>query len=107
MNLPVSSDLADFNLHILLKAVNSEQFVASIAELSDCKVTATTKESAIEQIQQVVLAHLDGMEVLNFPVVREAVTERDNPWTEFIGMYEGDEDFAQIAAELRSERELC
>ena len=99
-------DLADFNLHILLKSVNPEQFVASVAELKDIQVTATTKELAIEQIQQVVTAHLEGMEVLNFPVVREVVTKRENPWTEFIGMYEGDEDFAQISADLRAEREL-
>ncbi len=106
MNLPVSQDLTNFNLHILLKSVNPEQFVASVAELSDIQVTATTKASAIEQIQQVVLAHLNGMEILNFPVVHRAVMERENPWTEFIGMYEDDEDFAQIAADLRSEREL-
>ena len=106
MNLLLSHDLTDFNLHILLKSVNPEKFVASIAKLSDIQVTAATKELEIEQIQQVVLAHLDGMEVLNFPVVREAVTERENPWIEFIGMYEGDEDFAQIAADLCVEREL-
>ena len=30
----------------------------------------------------------------------------NNPWTDFIGMFEGDEDFAQMAEELRTEREL-
>ena len=102
----INLDLTDFNLHNLLKSVNPGQFVASVAELSDIQVTATTKELAIEQIQQIVLAHLDGMEVLNFPVARERVAKRENPWTEFIGIYEGDEDFAQIAAYLLAEREL-
>jgi hypothetical protein len=75
MNLPISRDVADLNLHILLKSVGPEQFVASVAELHDCQVTAPTKE-------------------------------RENPWTEFIGMYEGDADFAEIMAELRAERGL-
>ncbi|WP_339385968.1 hypothetical protein [Calothrix rhizosoleniae] len=30
----------------------------------------------------------------------------DNPWTEFIGMFEGDDEFAELTAELRAEREL-
>jgi predicted RNase H-like HicB family nuclease len=107
MNLPISPNLNDFNLHILLKAVGKEQFVASVAELSDIQVTAETKEEAIEQLQKMVREHLEGTEVLTFPVVSgEVTTDRENPWMEFIGMYEGDEDFAQIAAQLRAEREL-
>ncbi|NJL52059.1 MAG: hypothetical protein HC930_07250 [Hydrococcus sp. SU_1_0] len=101
MALPISPNLNDFNLHILLKAVEQDRFVASVAELSDIQVTSTTREDAIEQLQKIVRAFLEGTEVLPFPVVSsEVTTERENPWTEFIGMYEGDEDFAQIAAQL-------
>lgn len=107
MTLPISPNLNDFNLHILLKSVGKDRFIASVAELSDIQVTATTKEDAIKQLQKVVRAYLEGMEVLTFPVVSaEVVTERENPWKEFIGIYEGDEDFAQIAAQFRAEREL-
>jgi predicted RNase H-like HicB family nuclease len=107
MNLPISPNLNDFNLHILLKALGKEQFVASVAELSDIQVTATTREDAIEQLQKIIREHLEGIEVLTFPVILGKVaTERENPWTEFIGMYEGDEDFARIAAQLQAEREL-
>jgi hypothetical protein len=46
-------------------------------------------------------------ELLLGPVLSgEVAIEQENPWTEFIGIYEGDEDFAQIAAQLRAEREL-
>jgi predicted RNase H-like HicB family nuclease len=106
MNLPISRPIvADFNFHILLKSVGPEQFVASVAELHDCQVTASTKEAAIEQLQKMVQVQLAETEVLSFPIV-EAVTERENPWTEFIGMYEGDPDFAEIMAEMRAERGL-
>jgi hypothetical protein len=107
MNLPISPNLNGLNLHILLKTLGTEQVVASVAELSDIKVTAPTREDAIEQLQKLVQEHLEGIEVLTFPVMSAKVaTERENPWMEFIGMYEGDEDFAQIAAQLRAEREL-
>jgi hypothetical protein len=107
MNLPVSNAAASLNLHILLKSVGPEKFVASVAELSDCQVTASTKEGGIAQLQKMVQTHLAGTEILNFPVVQsEVVDDRENPWTEFIGMYEGDADFAEIMAELRAERGL-
>lgn len=32
--------------------------------------------------------------------------QRENPWTEFMGMYKDDPVFAEIAAELRAERGL-
>jgi predicted RNase H-like HicB family nuclease len=107
MNLPISRDMADLNLHILLKSVGPEQFVASVAELSDCQVTALTKEAAITELQKMVQAHLAGTEILSFPVVQsEVVMDRENPGTEFIGMYEGAADSAEIMAELRAERGL-
>jgi hypothetical protein len=103
----ISRDVADLNLHILLKSVGPEQFVASVAELHDCQVTAPSKEAAIEQLQKMVQAHLVETEILSFSVrQRDVVAERENPWTEVIGMYEGDADFAEIMAELRSERGL-
>jgi len=30
----------------------------------------------------------------------------NNPWTEFIGMFEGDKEFTDLSAELRTERKL-
>ncbi len=108
MNLPISHrDIADLNFHLLLKSVGPEQFVASVAELRDCQVTASTREAAIEQLQKMVQVQLAETEVLSFPIVSSTeVTEPENPWTEFIGMYEGDPDFAEIMAEMRAERGL-
>jgi hypothetical protein len=71
------------------------------------QVTAPTKEAAIAQLQKMVQAHLAGTEILSFPIAQgEVAAEQENPWTEFIGMYEGDADFAEIMAEMRAERGL-
>lgn len=104
MNLPVTHrDTTDLNFHLLLKSVGPEQFVASVAELHDCQVTASTKEDAIEQLQKMVQTQLAETEVLSFSI---APNKPENPWIEFIGMYEGDPDFAEIMAEMRAERGL-
>ncbi|MGI0493857.1 hypothetical protein ACN4EG_18900 [Alkalinema pantanalense CENA528] len=106
MNLLDSRSIKSLNLHILLKFVG-EQFVASVVELNDCQVTAPTREAAIEALQKLVTAHLTGTEVLSFPVIpEESITEQENPWTEFMGMYKGDPDFAEIMTEMRAERGL-
>jgi hypothetical protein len=34
------------------------------------------------------------------------VEQKKNPWLKYMGMYEGDADFAAIAAELRAVRGL-
>ncbi|NJR67023.1 MAG: hypothetical protein HC772_19650 [Leptolyngbyaceae cyanobacterium CRU_2_3] len=79
MNLPISRDVTDLNLHILLKSIGPEQFVASVAELAGCQVTAPTKEAAIAQLQKIVRAHLAGTEILSCLIVQdEVVVEQEN-----------------------------
>jgi excisionase family DNA binding protein len=52
----------------------------------------------------------DRLDVEVLPVLPLEVSlkgvEAENPWTEFIGMFEGDTEFAEMAAQLRAEREL-
>ncbi|MCU0552065.1 MAG: hypothetical protein MUC48_22235 [Leptolyngbya sp. Prado105] len=93
-------------LHMLLKQDDAGQTIASIVEMPNYQVIAATKEAAIEQLQAKVRDHLAGLDVVPFEVPMNIKIERENPWLEFIGMYEGDADFAEIAAELRRERGL-
>ena len=44
------------------------------------------------------------MRLANIEVLTLEVS--NNPWTEFIGMFEGDKEFADLAAQLRTERKL-
>jgi hypothetical protein len=106
MNLlaPFSPD--HLNFHFLLRQTEAGQVVASVAELADCQVSAATKEEAIALLQEMVRDRLSQIEVVPFELKIERPAQQENPWIEFIGMYEGDADFAEIAAELRAERGL-
>jgi len=94
MNSPPS------NFHILLEPIEPGQITASIAELPHCHFTASTREAAINGIEILVRDRLAKIEIIPFP------SHRENPWLEFIGMFENDDDFHAIASELRAEREL-
>jgi hypothetical protein len=48
-------------------------------------------------VRDKVKARLANIEVLTLEV-------NNNPWMEFIGMFEWDDEFAQLAEELRAER---
>ncbi|MDJ0621250.1 MAG: type II toxin-antitoxin system HicB family antitoxin [Calothrix sp. MO_192.B10] len=99
MNLQAVANLNQMSFHVLIERVESGYFMASVPELVDCVASAETCEAVIAAVQEKVRARLANIEVLTLEVA-------NNPWTEFIGMFEGDDEFAELAAELRAEREL-
>ena len=99
MNLQAVANLNKMSLHVLVERVESGYFIASVPELADCVAEAETREVAIAAVQEKVRVRLANIEVLTLEVA-------NNPWTEFIGMFEGDKEFADLSAELRTEREL-
>ncbi|MBL1179000.1 hypothetical protein [Pantanalinema sp. GBBB05] len=98
------SSLSTLNLHILLEQTKTGRTVALIAELTDCRVEADSRNEALVAIQALVNDRLSQVEVIPLEVSLKP-SDRENPWTEFIGMFEGDAEFAEIAAELQAERD--
>lgn len=98
------SSMSAFSLHVLIKQTEVGRTIASIAELANCQVEADTRKEALEAIQKLVSDRLSNVEVLPLEVpLKEVVWE--NPWTEFIGMFEGDAEFSEMAAQWQAERE--
>jgi predicted RNase H-like HicB family nuclease len=103
MTFPDST--AGLNLHILLEQTERGRTIAAIAEISGCQVEADTREEALAALQKVLSDRLTKLEILPLTLAPPQPT-RENPWTEFIGIFEGDAEFAELAAELRAEREF-
>lgn len=107
VSLLAVTSLNRLSLHVLLEQTSSGHFIASVPELPDCIAEAANRSDAfpfgvaegIAIVQQQIKTRLANIEVLTLEVV-------NNPWTDFIGMFKGDDDFADIAQELRTEREL-
>lgn len=98
MNIVLSSTSA-LNFHVLLEQTAAGRTIASIAELANCQVEADTRKEALKAIQELVSDRLSNVEVLLLEVTLSE-PERENPWTDFIGMFEGDDEFAEIAASV-------
>lgn len=96
--------LQNLTLHLMVEKIEEGRSRARVLELPDCVVEAPSSEEAIEQLQAMIRERFTGAELVSFDVPLNVRTERENPWTEFIGLYEGDSDFAEIASELRRER---
>jgi len=103
MNI-VPSSTQSLNLHVLLEETQTGQIIASIAELANCQVEANSRAEALVAIQKLVSDRLNNIEVLPLEVSLEA-PGKENPWTEFIGIFKGNAEFEQMAAQWQAERE--
>lgn len=108
MNLPVSINKTELiNFHFLLEERPDGQIFGRIAELPDSQVMAATQEDAIAELQQMARDRTAKTTVVPFSLaVNVDAEQKENPWLEFMGMYQDDPVFAEIAAELRAERGL-
>ncbi|MCU0567206.1 MAG: hypothetical protein MUF49_11485 [Oculatellaceae cyanobacterium Prado106] len=91
------------NLHILLEQTETGRAIAAIAEISDCRVEADSCEAALAALQQLLKDCLAQMEIIPLTLSLEPPV-RENSWVKFIGMFEGDAEFAEMAESLRQER---
>ncbi len=99
MNLLAAASLNRLSLYVLVERTSSGYFMASVPELPNCLAEAETRSDAIAAVQEEVRARIANVEVLTLEI-------SNNPWTNFIGMFEGDDEFAKLAQELRAEREM-
>lgn len=94
----------NLTLHLVIEKTEQGKARARVLELPNCVVEAATDEQAIEQLQAIIAGQFADVRVMPIEVTVSAKTERENPWIEFIGMYEGDAEFAAISRELQLER---
>ncbi|MGF1674825.1 MAG: hypothetical protein ACFCUV_14250 [Rivularia sp. (in: cyanobacteria)] len=101
-NQPQSENL---NLHLLLEHNNEGNIIASVLEFPNIRVEAPTQEQAIEELKKLLSTRFEKTEII--PVeIKLPQTETENPWTKFAGVFQDDADFAEIADNLRAERNV-
>ena len=102
LHTPASQNLT---LNLMVERTDSGRSVASVLELPSYHVEASTEEQAIAELRQMVISRFAKVKIipLELPLAQLA---QINPWTEFIGMFEDDAEFAELAAELQAERDL-
>jgi predicted RNase H-like HicB family nuclease len=108
MNLHTASPAStDITLHILLEQQADGQVLARVPALLNCALERSTREEALEAIQQLLSEKLATVEVLPVHISPSpaALTETQS-WKPFLGMFKDDPYFAEIADELWAKRQV-
>jgi predicted RNase H-like HicB family nuclease len=86
---------------VLLESTPDGQSSATILEFPDCQATAPTPQEAVDRVQTRLTERLSTASIISIEVPTPPNT---NPWVKFLGIYQDDPNFAEIAAAIRAER---
>ncbi|WP_138505321.1 hypothetical protein [Nostoc sp. PA-18-2419] len=100
VTLPQSENL---KLHILLSRNNEGNVIASVLEFPNTQVEAPTTEQAVQELKKLLSTRLEKIEIIPLEI-QLSQSEAENPWIKFAGAFKDDADFAEIANNLRAER---
>ncbi|MEJ6488088.1 hypothetical protein N0Y54_43920 [Nostoc punctiforme UO1] len=100
VTLPQSENL---KLHILLERNNEGNVIASVLEFPNTQVEAPTTEQAVQELKKLLSTRLEKIEIIPLEI-QLSQNEAENPWMKFAGVFKDDADFAEIANNLRAER---
>ncbi|BBD70074.1 hypothetical protein NIES4072_64540 [Nostoc commune NIES-4072] len=100
VTLPQSENL---KLHILLSRNNEGNVIASVLEFPNTQVEAPTTEQAVQELKKLLSTRLEKIEIIPLEI-QLSQNEAENPWMKFAGVFKDDADFAEIANNLRAER---
>ncbi|WP_414756478.1 hypothetical protein [Anabaena sp. CCY 9910] len=102
VRLPQSENI---KLHILVERNAEGNVIASVLEFPNTQVEASTQEQAVEELKKLLSTRLEKIEII--PVeIQLPQSEAENPWMKFAGVFKDDVDFAEIADNLRAERNI-
>jgi hypothetical protein len=109
MNLPNPATAKhEITVTLMLEPQASGRFVASAVEFPAFRIEAATEAEAIGQLQRSLSEHVAHTKVMPWviavPPIDGAIGKKP-AWTEFVGIFEDDADFAAIVDEMRAERE--
>jgi hypothetical protein len=90
------------NLNILLEKDKTGKETAIVLEIPDCRITADTRQQAIDGVRQLLAERLSKAEIVPLQMQLPA---NPHPWMKFAGIFKDDPLFAEIANDLRAERQ--
>jgi hypothetical protein len=108
VNLPIGAleTMKPMDWHLMLESLADGQVAAWVAELPDCRVIAASKEAAVAALEPLVDQRMATIESVVFQSQLKISGLSEHPAMKFIGVFENDADFADILADMRTEREL-
>ncbi|HEY9849565.1 MAG TPA: hypothetical protein V6D28_08925 [Leptolyngbyaceae cyanobacterium] len=77
-------------------------YCATVWGLPDCKATGTTREEALTNVRQFLIARLEKAEIVSLEI---EVPPLEHPWMKFAGIFKDDPDFDEVLADIEAYRQ--
>jgi hypothetical protein len=99
----MSSQSADtLDLNILLEKDPTGKETAIVLEIPDCRITADTRQEALDGVRQLLAERLAKAEIVSLQM---QLPSNPHPWMKFAGIFKDDPLFTEIANDIRAERQ--
>lgn len=89
--------------NVLVEYQNQERVKASVLGWPECQVEASTKEEALQQLQEIVNQQLRDREIVSLEI-EVPVPQAEHPWMQFAGMFKDDPDFDEFLEFIEEDR---
>ena len=89
------------NFTMLVKTLDSGQVEVSVLEFPGCRIEASSREIAIDQLRTTLIDRLQDTELLAF----EIPVNRANPWMKLFGLFKDDPYFDDVVNIMQAERD--
>lgn len=101
------STLAESHLkvNILLETREDGSAIASILELPQYRVEAATREQALLKLNQLLVQHLEKIEVIPMEIELPQTKQSQKPWMKFAGVFKDDPDFDVVQQYIEEYRQ--
>jgi predicted RNase H-like HicB family nuclease len=105
INTLAESQTANLKVNILLETREDGSAIASILELPQYRVEAATREQALLKLNQLLVQHLEKIEVIPMEIELPQTKQSQKPWMKFAGVFKDDPDFDVVQQYIQEYRQ--
>ena len=103
VNPPKTSIKSSYN--VLIEYLTPERVKASILGWPECQVEASTKEEALQQLQEIVTQQLRDREIVSLEI-EVPTAPPEHPWMQFAGQFfDSDREYEEFMADIEAYRQ--
>jgi predicted RNase H-like HicB family nuclease len=90
------------NYSILIETPKTGGYKATAMGLPNCHAKGSTRDLALQNIRQLLIARLDRSEIVTLKI---SSPQAEHPWMQFAGMFQNDPQFEEVLADIQAYRQ--
>ena len=105
INTLAESKTANLKVNILVETREDGRVIASILELPQYRVEVATREQALLVLNQILVQHMEKVEVIPMEIKLPQTEQSQKPWMKFAGVFKNDPDFDMVQQYIQEYRQ--